>query len=177
MRINERMDEGDILLQRATPIGADETAGALQERLATLGAAALMEALQALPHLTPVRQDDARASLAPLLRKEQGAIEWQHAAEAIARQVRGLNPWPSAYTTLAGKLVKLHRARAVAAGVTAAPGTVVAIGDTICVACGSGVLAIDELQLEGRRALGAAAFARGGELSVGDRFGAPADDR
>ncbi len=177
MRMNERMDEGDILLQQATPIGADETAGALQGRLAMLGAAALLEALAALADLTPRRQDDTRASLAPLLSKEQGEIDWHQPAPLIARQVRGFNPWPSAHTMLAGKLVKLHRARAVAGDATGVPGAVLAIGETIRVACGSGVLAIDELQLEGRRALHAPAFARGSGLAVGDRFGAPADDR
>ncbi|MGD9763020.1 MAG: methionyl-tRNA formyltransferase [Candidatus Binatia bacterium] len=173
MRMNERMDEGDILLQRSTPIGPDETAGALQQRLAQLGAAALLEALGAIERgsLVPTPQDHARATLAPLLHKDQGRIDWTQPAVVIARQVRGLNPWPSAYTTLAGKLLKLHSARPVSGSPGASPGTVIAIASGVQVACGEGVLAIQELQLEGRKALSAAEFSRGGGVAVGDRLG------
>jgi methionyl-tRNA formyltransferase len=174
MRMNERMDEGDILLQRATPIGADETTGALQTRLAAIGAAALMDALGPLlaGTLVATPQDDAAATLAPLIRKEQGAIDWRVPAAVIERQVRGFNPWPSAFTTLHGALLKLHRARALADDAPAPPGTVLGCDDGIHVATGAGVLAIDELQLAGRKSLAAADFARGG-LRVGDRLGAP----
>jgi methionyl-tRNA formyltransferase len=173
MRMNERMDEGDILLQRATPIGPDETAGALQARLAVLGAAALMDALAALHAgtLTATPQDHTRATLAPMIRKEQGAIDWARPAAVIARQVRGFHPWPSAYTTLRGRLLKVHAARAEAGG--GEPGRVVAVGDRVRVATGAGVLAIETLQLEGRRALAARDFARGVGLTVGERLGGP----
>lgn len=174
MRMNERMDEGDILLQRATPIGADETTGTLQARLADIGAAALVAALAPLlaGTLVPVAQDHAAATLAPLIRKEQGAIDWCAPAALIERQVRGFNPWPSAYTTLHGALLKLHRARVLPGAASAPPGTVVACDDGIRIATGAGVLAVDELQLAGRKSLAAADFARGG-LRVGDRLGAP----
>ena len=163
MRMNERMDEGDILLQRATPIAADETAGALQTRLAALGAAALMEALAALEAgvLRATPQDDAAATYAPMIRKAHGAIDWTQPAESIACSVRAFNPWPSAFTVHAGRLLKIHRARALAESSPAAPGTVLALGDDLRVATGAGVLAIEELQLEGKRAQPAAAFARG----------------
>jgi methionyl-tRNA formyltransferase len=174
MRMNERMDEGDILLQRATPIGADETYGALQSRLATLGAAALMETLDALygGSLTATPQEHARATLAPMIRKEQGAIDWQLPAIVLARRVRGFNPWPSAYTTLRGKLLKLHVAHADHGSGT--PGTVLEVGDRIRVATGDGVLAIEVLQLEGRRPLPAREFGRGGGVAAGERLGAAA---
>jgi methionyl-tRNA formyltransferase len=174
MRMNERMDEGDMLLQRATPIGADETYGALQTRLAGIGAAALVEALDGLAAgtLRATPQDHAAATLAPMIRKEQGRIDWRQPAAAIARQVRGFNPWPSAWTTLAGRLLKVCAGRAEAG--TGEPGCVVGLDDTIRIATGDGLLAIEMLQLEGRRALAAHEFARGGALAVGDRLGAPA---
>lgn len=174
MRMNERMDEGDVLLQQATPIGADETYGALQSRLALLGAAALMTALEQLNAgaLVATPQDHGRATLAPMIRKEQGAIDWRRPAVELARQVRGFNPWPSAYTTLRGKLLKIHIAQA-EAGV-GAPGAVVAIDDRIRVGSGDGVLAIEMLQAEGRKPLPARDFARGGGVAVGERLGAAA---
>jgi methionyl-tRNA formyltransferase len=178
MRMSEGMDEGDILLQRATPIEPDETYGALQARLAELGAAALMDALNALHagtlHATP--QDGAAATYAPMIRKADGAIDWRLAAAGIACQVHAFNPWPSAFTTHGNRRLKIHRARARSEAAGAAPGTVLAVGDAILVATGSGVLAVEELQLEGKRALSAAAFGRGGGLAVGDRLGTPAGD-
>jgi methionyl-tRNA formyltransferase len=172
MRMNERMDEGDILLQRETPIGSDETYGALQTRLAMLGAAALMKALDDLyaGTLTATPQDHARATLAPMIRKEQGAIDWRLPAAVLARQVRGFNPWPSAYTTLRDKLLKIHVAHVERGGGEA--GRVVDVSDRIRVATGDGILAIETLQLEGRKPLPARDFARGGGLAVGERLGA-----
>jgi methionyl-tRNA formyltransferase len=172
MRMNERMDEGDILLQQATPIGSDETHGALQTRLAMVGAAALMTALDDLyaGTLTATPQDHARATLAPMIRKEQGAIDWRLPAAVLARQVRGFNPWPSAYTTLRDKLLKIHVAHVESGGGEA--GRVVDVSDRIRVATGDGLLAIETLQLEGRKPLPARDFARGGGLAVGERLGA-----
>jgi methionyl-tRNA formyltransferase len=172
MRMNERMDEGDILLQQATPIGAGETYGALQSRLALLGAGALMQALEALyaGTLTARPQDHARATLAPMIGKEQGAIQWQLPAVVLARQVRAFNPWPSAYTTARGKRLKIHAAHA-APGAGEA-GTVLAIDECIRVATGDGVLALETVQLEGRKPLPAREFARGGGVTVGERLGA-----
>ncbi len=112
MQMNEGMDTGDIRLQRATPIGADETYGALQARLAVLGAEALREALADLKAgtLPRVPQREADMTLAPMLSKEDGRIDWTQAAADIARRVRALHPWPSAFTVLDGKLLKIHRA-------------------------------------------------------------------
>jgi methionyl-tRNA formyltransferase len=171
MRMNERMDEGDMLRQQATPIGSDETYGALQTRLALLGAAALMQTLDDLyaGTATATPQDHARATLAPMIRKEQGVLAWGLPAVVLARQVRGFNPWPSAYTTLRGRLLKVHVAHA--EGGTGAPGCVLEVGERIRVGTGDGVLAIETLQLEGRKPLPAREFARGGGLAVGERLG------
>jgi methionyl-tRNA formyltransferase len=174
MQMNERMDEGDILLQRETPIGAEETYGELQARLALLGAEALGAALDACAHgsLVPRPQDSRVATLAPIIRKEDGEIDWTRSAEEIGRRVRGFNPWPSAFTHLPdGRILKIHRARAAGSGPGELPGTVVAVGDRIAVATGGGLLLIEELQLEGRKRLSAAEVSRGGAVGVGVRFG------
>jgi methionyl-tRNA formyltransferase len=173
MSMNERMDEGDILLQEEVAIGGEETYGELQDRLAVAGAAALGRALELLHagRLTPRPQDHSAATLAPMIEKEQGRIDWSESATEISLRVRAFNPWPSAFTTLDGKLLKLHRARPLDEATRAAPGTVVSAAGTIHVATGAGVLEIDELQLEGRKRLAAAEFARGGGLAVGARLG------
>ena len=173
MQMNERMDEGDILLQREIPIGTDETYGELQERLSELGAEVLVEALVDMEagKLVNRAQDDAAATLAPLIDKADGAIDWSLSSHEIARRVRAFNPWPSAFTRLRGKLLKLHRARALTEAAPAPPGTVLREGAEIRVATGQGVLAIDELQLEGRKRMSIEEFARGGGLSTGARLG------
>jgi methionyl-tRNA formyltransferase len=178
MRMNERMDEGGILLQRTMPIAPEATFGTLQPQLAALGAAALMEALAALQAgtLHAVPQDDAAATYAPMIRKQDGAIDWTQSAAAIAQQVRAFNPWPSAFTRHGQRLLKIHRARVLADDCPAAPGTVLGLDDVIRVATGAGVLAVEVLQLEGRRILPAREFAPGGGLAVGDRLGAAAAD-
>jgi methionyl-tRNA formyltransferase len=173
MNMNEHMDEGDILLQDEVTIGAQETYGELQERLATLGAHTLPRALELLHagKLEALPQDHSAATLAPLIEKEQGRINWSEPALRIARQVRAFNPWPSAFTTLDGKLLKIHRARPSGEAGQAQPGTVLRGGNEVRVATGAGGLEIDELQLEGRKRLGAADFMRGGGLAAGARLG------
>jgi methionyl-tRNA formyltransferase len=173
MQMNERMDAGDILLQRETPIGPDETHGELQARLAELGAAALIEALARLRAgtLTAVPQCEADMTLAPMIKKEDGRIDWTQPAVAIACMVRAFNPWPSAFTFLGDKLLKIHKAHATAAAGTASPGTITALHDGISIATGSGTLVLQELQLEGRKRLSAADFVRGGHITVGAALG------
>jgi methionyl-tRNA formyltransferase len=173
MQMNEHMDAGDILLQRVTAIGADETYGELQVRLAQLGAPALMEAIGALAAGTLTRrpQRAADVTLAPLIKKQDGRIDWAQPATHLARRVRAFNPWPSAFTTLAGKLLKIHRAHAVGGGRHRQPGTVMAVETGVLVATGEGDLLLDEVQLEGRRRLPAAEFARGGHVKAGSILG------
>jgi methionyl-tRNA formyltransferase len=173
MQMNERMDAGDVLLQRQTPIRADETYGELQARLADIGAQALMEAIAHLHAgtLRPQTQREQDAVLAPMIKKEDGQIDWTQSAATIARRVRAFNPWPSAFTHLEAKLLKIHRAHVAAPGRPAGPGCVVAVEDGLAVATGDGVLVLDELQVEGRKRLSAREFTRGGGIEVGMMLG------
>jgi methionyl-tRNA formyltransferase len=189
MRVDEGLDTGDILLQRATPIGPEETSQELGERLAALGAAALVEALPLLQagELVPVRQDPSRHTLAPVIDKEQGRLDFRLPAERLARRIRAFTPWPGAFTTVGGKLLKVHAARATARGAAVpdvlpgAPGAVpdvlpagaaFVVSEGILVGCGEGPpLLLTELQLEGKRRLPAAEFARGVAIAPGTVLG------
>ena len=172
MQMNEHMDAGDVLLQRETRIGEDETYGELQARLADLGARALMEAIAQI-HAGTLRaqaQCEEEVTLAPMIAKENGRIDWTQPAVVVARMVRAFNPWPSAFTLLDGKLLKIHRAHVRGAS-AAAPGSVVQAQGDLAVATGAGMLILDELQLEGRKRLSAAEFGRGGAIKVGTILG------
>jgi methionyl-tRNA formyltransferase len=172
MQVNEQMDAGDILLQRETRIAEDETYGELQARLADLGAQALMDAIAQLRAGTlraqPQRDEDV--TLAPMIAKENGRIDWTQPAVVIARMVRAFNPWPSAFTSLDAKLLKIHRAH-VGRAVAALPGSVVRAQGELTVATGEGALTLDEVQLEGRKRLSATEFVRGGTIKVGTVLG------
>jgi methionyl-tRNA formyltransferase len=172
MLIDEGLDTGPTLLSRSTPIGEEETAAELEPRLAVLGAALLLETLEGLAGggLTPVPQDHARASLAPLIKKEDGRIDWTMPAEALARRVRGFHPWPGTFTTWQGQPLKVLRARAEPGG-SLAPGEVAADRDGLLVGCGQGTrLRLVEVQPESRRPMSAAAFRAGLRLTPGARF-------
>jgi methionyl-tRNA formyltransferase len=173
MRMNERMDEGDILLQRQLEILPGETYGELQVRLAKLGSDALRDAVAGLKggRLLATPQDDRAATLAPMIEKEDGRVDWAQPAEVIVRKVRAFNPWPSTFTRLDGKLLKVHRAKALAENPKWKPGTVVMLGETVRVAAGTGIVEIEELQLEGRKRLPAKEFARSGQIMVGTVLG------
>lgn len=173
MRMNERLDEGDVLLQRSLEILPGETYGELQTRLAMLSSGVLLEALVELKNgrLVATPQDDRAATLAPMIKKEEGRLDWSEAASAIVRKVCAYNPWPSTFTHLGDKLLKIHRAKALAEDSTERPGSVLVLGDTVRVAAGSGVVEIEELQLEGRKRLAAKEFARSGQLAVGTVLG------
>jgi methionyl-tRNA formyltransferase len=173
MQMNERMDAGDILLQRETRIDSEETYGELQTRLAHIGAHALMETIAQLHAgaLRPQRQREEEVVPAPMINKEDGRIDWSRSAVTIGRQVRAFNPWPSAFTHLDGKLLKIHRAHVGVAGHAARPGCVVGVQGDLAVATGDGALVLDELQLEGRKRLPAAEFTRGGGIKVGTMLG------
>ncbi len=168
MRMEEGLDTGAILLQKSLVIGEHETAGELFDRVAALGAEALTEALEKLDALEPIPQDDAKATYAPMLQKSDGAIDWSADAAAIDARIRGVTPWPGAYTTCRGKRLKIHKARPVnRCGET---GKTVE-SDGLIVACGHGAIELLEVQPEGGRRMSAADFARGQRLTAEDRFG------
>lgn len=173
MLLDAGLDTGPLLLQRATPIGPDETAGALGDRLARLGAELLIETLAGWSRgaIAPRPQDPARASHARLLKKEDGDVSWDEPAAVIERKLRGFQPWPGATASVGGRALRLLRARVEPDG-PGSPGTVLRLdADGIIVSCGSGSrLRLLELQPESRRAMSAAAFAAGARLLVGDRL-------
>jgi methionyl-tRNA formyltransferase len=174
MLIDEGLDTGPLLLARSTPIGPDETAAELEPRLARLGAEVLLETVGSLADgtLVPVPQEAARATLAPILKKDDGRIDWSAPAAAIACRARGFDPWPGAFTLHEGRLLKALRVRE-AAGPAAAAGTVVSVSsDGVVVACGEGTaLRLVEVQPESRRAMPASAWAAGARLRPGARLG------
>jgi methionyl-tRNA formyltransferase len=174
MRMSEELDAGDILLHRALPLRAEHTAGTLLAELADLGAVALRDAIEALKagRLTPQPQPAAGVTFAPRIERKHGRLDWARPAVELERQVRALAPAPSAYTSLQGKLLKVHRARAESGGSSAAPGTVVAAGpDGLVVRTADGSLRLLAVQLEGRKALPVAAFLAGLPVPVGSCLG------
>lgn len=180
MQINEKMDAGDVLLQQTVALKSDETGGSLHDILADLGAHALVDAIRGLKtgRLTAVPQDESAATYTPRLRKEDGEIDWSRPAVQIERRVRAFNPWPSAYTWLAGKRLKILAAhvqngeRRDSRSPPAAPGTIIDLhNDFLSVATGDGNLDIGAVQLEGKKSLPIAAFVKGHWLAPGDRLG------
>ena len=174
MLIDEGLDTGPILLAETTAIGDEETADVLESRLAVQGADLLLRTLTGLERnrISPRPQDAARATLAPLIRKEDGLIDWSRRAEAIARRVRGFHPWPGAHTSWHGRGLRVLRAHA-AAGGAGAPGTVLSIDrDGLLVAAGEDTaVRLVEVQPESRKPMLAAAFAAGARLGPGARLG------
>lgn len=173
MMIDAGLDTGPTLLTRTTPIGPEETAPQLEARLAEIGGALLVETIAGLEAGTvrPVPQDHARATLAPILKKEDGRVDWTAPAEAIERRVRAFTPWPGSAATLLGRGLKIWRAR-VEPGPFAEAGTVTAVDrEGIVVACGAGTaLRLLEVQPENGKRMAASAFSAGARLSPGARF-------
>ena len=163
--IDPGMDTGPILMQRRIEIGPDETAGELHDRLAAIGAELIVDTLDGLVagELTPIPQDDSKATFAPRLSRDDGRIDWAKPAREIHNLIRGTNPWPGAFTHLAGKRVKLHRSRCT--GIKRGdhrPGEIV-LRETgkLLVATGDELLEILELQREGRPRISGREFLNG----------------
>jgi len=173
MQLVEKMDAGPVYLQEQVMVAADETAGSLQSRLVPIGARLLLETIRALKEktLVPRAQDEAHVSFAPMIKKEDGLIDWRRSAIDIERRVRGFNPWPAAHTYRGGKLLKIHRARVVTGCNEGVSGEVVrADHEAFWVATGSGILSLEEVQLEGKRRLGGVDFIRGARVAKGERL-------
>ncbi len=175
MLMDEGMDTGAILLQEAISITAHETSGTLAPQLAELGGKLLVETITRLKAgtLVPQPQDSSRATLAPLLKKEDGVIDWTLPAMVLANRVRGLSPWPGAYTTVSGSdSWRIWRALALPGPVTTPPGVIVAITrEAIHVATGDGVLAVMELQPANNRRMAVSQYLAGHPIAVGLQLG------
>ena len=175
MLMDEGMDTGGVLLCEKEPISEEDTAEDLFKRLSAKGAHLLRVTIERLIEgsITPVPQDSSKATYAPMLRKEDGRIDWRKGALEIKNHLRGLYPWPGAFTTWEKGTLKVHRGRvAQAESVSgAAHGTVVGLTrEGILVECGSGVFEITELQPENKKRMSAVDFIKGYRLKVGERF-------
>jgi len=158
-----------MLIKKSLSIGPEETAGELHDRLATLGRETMDETLRQLcaESLQREVQDDAQSTYASMMKKEDGRIDWNRSAQEIHNHVRGLDPWPGAYTALNGELLKLARTCPQELDGDK-PGSVISADkDGVLIACGSGSLLIKELQLAGRKRLMAGDFLRGCSLEPG----------
>jgi methionyl-tRNA formyltransferase len=174
MKMNERMDAGDIYLQREIPLGSGDTLGSLHDRLAALGAELLEETIAGLDRgtLIPIPQDDSKATYAPKLDPNAGNISWDADAETIDRFIRGLSPVPGAFTHWKGERLKIYFSRTCPPSRTDSPGTVLSLGEEgIEVAAGRGAVLLTDLQMQNRKRMGAARFVRGSSIRVGDVFG------
>jgi len=173
MRIDAGLDTGDMLLKAETEIAPDENAIELGRRLATMGADLLVETLSKLDSIVPEKQDSSQSTLARLLRKEDGVIDWTRPAQAIHNQIRGLQPWPSAYTTFRGQPLHIWKTRLspLPGPRSQAHGPFFLSLKPLVVATGSTPLELLELQLEGRKRISAADFANGQRLTENDKLG------
>jgi methionyl-tRNA formyltransferase len=173
MQLDEGMDTGAILLQDIMPIEPEDTAQTLHDRLAMLGAQLLGKALDQLRDGTwePSAQNEAKATYAAMMKKEDGCIDWARDARSLVNLVRGMTPWPGCYTFLDGKILKIHRAEAIEKSCDMQPGTVISAQATgIDIAAGSGAVRLQEVQLEGKKRMSAGDFLKGYRLAPGTRF-------
>ena len=172
MQIVEQLDAGPILLQKATKIGERESAPELLARLSVMGAELIHETLQSLDDLEPKPQPDADATFAPILKREDGLIDWTMDAFAIERRVRGFQPWPNAYTSFNSQRLIIWAAQPQSAAHGSAGQFLKANGNELVVACGnSTALQITELQLEGSRRMAARDFINGFHPQTGGTLG------
>ena len=172
MRIDAGLDTGDMLLKRETDIGPEENAIELGQRLAAMGADLLVETLAGLAAgtIVPEKQDPAQATYAPLLKKEDGLIDWSRPAHAIHNRVRGMQPWPGAYTAFRGQPLHIWRTRVGRDAGGRPPGSVAGVRPLL-IACGEGTLELVEVQVEGRKRMSATDFANGQRLSENEILG------
>jgi methionyl-tRNA formyltransferase len=174
MRIDAGMDTGDLLLQQEVAIGPEETAPELAARLSQAGAPLMAESLRGLENggITPRKQNNEAASLAPMLKREDGEIDWTRPAQEIYNRMRGFTPWPGAYTDFRGQTCHLlaHPVPSEASGEL--PGTLLPLKNALRVVCGAAtILELTHVKLEGRKQISALEFARGARLQDSERFG------
>lgn len=168
MMMDVGLDTGDMLLKRSTPILPEETASSLHDRLSLLGATAMSETLDLLKtgRLTREKQDDSLSCYAPMLKKDLGRVPWNSTSSSIFNLVRGVTPWPGAFSTVDGMVLKIHKVRT--GSMAGSPGVILATGrEGIEVATADGSIIIEELQLEGKKRMKAADFLSGCRLEPG----------
>jgi methionyl-tRNA formyltransferase len=178
MRIDAGLDTGDILLQREVPIASEDTAESIGPRLADIGAELMVETLRGLEsgEVRATPQDDSCATLAPILKKEDGRMDFSRTASELFNRLRGFQPWPGAFTSFRGKTLLVHRAQPLSSVFHAAPGEIVIEGARFFVGCGKNnantdtTLELLEVQLEGKRRMPAQEFISGYRPKSGDRF-------
>lgn len=188
MQVEAGLDTGPILMKQEAVIAPDETAPQLAARLAESGAPLVVETLRKLSRgeITPRPQDNSQATLAPILKKEDGRIDWGQPAPAIYNRIRGLQPWPGAFTTFRGKTCQIWGTPAAEQSISLPPGNIIEGAEAgltlgrpgeraqgnLLVACGNGTaLGLDAVQLEGRKRVTAREFSSGARLTPGDQFG------
>ncbi len=170
-RMDQGMDTGPLLLTREVEIAEAETAEELGQRLAEVGGELVQEVIKGLKAgtLKPTPQDEKGASYAPLFKKADGLIPWQEAADQIRNRIRGMVPWPVAYTMWRGKMLKIYKGRI--GGGSGFPSEIISLDSGIEVACGTGSIVIEELQIQGGKRIGWKEFCRGHRLTPGERLG------
>ncbi len=177
--LSEKVDSGDIILQREEKIREDDTTATLSKRLAKIGSELLMETIDKIEKKEAARipQDKEKATYAPRLKKEDGLIDWKKSAPQIERLVRAMDPWPGAYTYLAEKLLKIWRAeeasgfRLQASGSKKLGEIIEIIKEGMVIACGEGLLLIKEVQPSGKKRMSASSFASGYRIKRGSILG------
>ncbi len=170
MQMDAGMDTGDILLPKALNISDDDTASTLAVKMAALGGTLLVQALDLLraDQLPPTAQNDAFATDAPMLSKDEATIDWSKSAQQISCQIRGLDPWPKATTNLGEKWLRPFKPQVLADESASAPGTIIAVSkQSITVATGQGCLLFAEIQLEGKKRMAVQSFIQGYTLETG----------
>lgn len=174
MLMDEGLDTGDMLEKVEYVLDAKETGGSLFDKLSTMGGELILSTLEKLENGTITRtpQGETTTSYAKMLKKSMGEIDWTMDAVKIERLIRGLNPWPSAYSTLKGKTVKIWAAEVVEGETTGNPGRVTVTKDKLLVETGKDILSVTELQLEGKKRMDTAAFLRGFAVEDQSFFGA-----
>ena len=173
MRMNEGIDTGDMIAKREFRLAEDETGGSLFDKLAELGAKLCVETMEMIENGTAVYtpQDSEAATHTSMIRKEMGDISWNRSAVDIERLIRGLNPWPSAYTHLDGKTFKIWKAQIISEGTEYNPGCIVKVGkNELWVQTGEGILSLLEVQIEGKKRMDIGSFLRGYPVKEGDFF-------
>ena len=179
MKMDEGLDTGDILMVEKVKLDAKETGGSLFDRLSDVGAQLLVKTLEGLEAgtITPVKQDDSESTYVKMLHKSFGKMDFNKSAAELERLIRGLNPWPSAFTYIDGKMLKIWDADVVdniseVQTDEVKPGQIVSVGkNTFAIACGQGYLVVNEVQLEGKKRMDSGSFLRGNKLEAGVMLG------